>query len=471
MRASPPKRILIVDDELPILGFLKDLFESSGWDVHEASSGIEGIEQIERARYDVILTDLRMPGADGIDVLRTAKKIQSDAEVVLMTAYGTVDSAIEAMRAGAFHFLMKPFRSEEVRHLVEKAYDRRQLTRENLYLKAEARGRYRVAAVVGTSPAIQEVVSRVQRLADLEIPVLIEGEHGAGRDFFARILHYQGSRSGGLFVPVFCAGVPEEILETDLFGYAPGAYQHAMLPRPGKAELAGGGTLCIADIDTAGTRIQEKVLRLLTAKTISPVGSSREIEVDVRLVATATSRIDDRAEARDFLRELRDALRPGLIRLPSLRERPEDIPLLLHHYLFESNRDRRKPLRGFSEAALSALTAYPWPGNVGELAGMVASISSRKKQGSVVDATDLPAEVLHGHGRKRKAAEGSPAAKPPPDIREAIKDLDRQMIRQALALSEGDREKAAALLHIDVAVLEKVIRESGAGTDGEEGSS
>jgi DNA-binding NtrC family response regulator len=460
MRSTPPKRILVIEDDPSVLGFLLNLFRTEGWDVHEASSGSEGIEKLEKERFDVILTDLRLPGADGIEVLRTAKKIQSDAEVVLMTGYGTVDSAIEAMRAGAFHFLKKPFRAEEVSHLVDKAYDRRQLTRENLFLRAEARGKYQAQSVVGTSPAILESLSRVQQLADTETPVLFEGERGTGRGFFARILHYQSARSGGLFVPVTCDGIPEELLESELFGYAQGAYQRAMLPRAGKAELASRGTLYLADIEKAGTRIQEKILRLLTAKTVSLVGSDRDIEVDVRLAASSTSPIDVLAEKGKFLRALRDALQPGLIRLPPLRERAEDIPLLLHHYLFESNRQRKKPLQGVSDAALSALTAYPWPGNVRELAVLVRSISSRKRQGSVVDAADLPTEILYG--RKRKATTDEfPAAKPPPDIREAIKDLDHQMVRQALALSEGDKGKAAALLNIEVTVLEKLMREGG----------
>jgi two-component system response regulator AtoC len=259
---------------------------------------------------------------------------------------------------------------------------------------------------------------------------------------------------------VTCGGIPEELLESELFGYAQGAYQRAMLPRAGKAELASRGTLYLSDIEKAGPRIQEKILRLLTTKTVSQVGSDRDIEVDVRLVASSASPIDALAERGKFLRALHDALQPGLIRFPPLRERAEDIPLLLHHYLFESNRKRKKPLRGVSEAALSALTAYPWPGNVRELAELVSSIASRKKQGSVVDAADLPTEILYG--RKRKAGmDESPAAKPPPDIRDAIKDLDNQMVKQALALSEGDREKAAALLNIEVAVLEKRMREGG----------
>jgi DNA-binding NtrC family response regulator len=241
-----------------------------------------------------------------------------------------------------------------------------------------------------------------------------------------------------------------------------------MLPRAGKTELANRGTLYLADIDRAGMRIHEKILRLLTTKTISPVGSDREIVIDVRLVASSTSRIDEPAGEGKFLRSLRDALQPGLIRIPPLRERAEDIPLLLHHYLFEANRERKKPLRGFSEAALSALTAYPWPENIRELVELVNHISSRKRQGSVVDATDLPTEILYGR-RRKAAADESPSAKPPLDVREAIKDLDRQMLKQALALSDGDRDRAAALLNIEVPTLEKLIRESGIEEDAPKG--
>jgi DNA-binding NtrC family response regulator len=282
MRSTPPKRILVIEDDLSVLGFLLNLFRTEGWDVHEASSGSEGIEKLEKERFDVILTDLRLPGADGIEVLRTAKKIQSDAEVVLMTGYGTVDSAIEAMRAGAFHFLKKPFRAEEVSHLVDKAYDRRQLTRENLFLRAEARGKYQAQSVVGTSPAILESLSRVQQLADTETPVLFEGERGTGRGFFARILHYQSARSGGLFVPVTCDGIPEE-LESEPLDMQ-GAYQRAMLLRAGKAELASRGTLYLADIEKGrGSRRRSSAP---DGENCIPVGSDRH-EVDVRLVASS----------------------------------------------------------------------------------------------------------------------------------------------------------------------------------------
>lgn len=453
-------RILIIDDELEILSFLRNLFRIEGWEVHEASSGEEGIEKIERERYDVILTDLRMQGAGGIEVLQTAKKIQSEAEVVVMTGYSTIDSAIEAMRGGAFHFLAKPFRAEEVLHLVRKAYSQRQLKRENLFLKAEARGHYQIHAVIGTSAASQKAISRVQRLADTETPVWLEGEKGTGRGFYARIIHYQSSRSRGLFVPVACAGIPEELLDRDLFGHAAGAYQRATLPRPGKIELANGGTVYLADIDKAEKQIHEKILKFLESKTILQVGSSQETEVDVRLVVSSDSGLDHLAARGKFPPDLLEMLRPGHIHLPPLRERSEDIPLMLHHHLFEANRGRKKPLKGFSEAAVKALLSYTWPGNVKELVDLVKSISTRKKQGTVVDAADLPSEILHGH--RRKAVPGKPvSAKIPPDVRDAVVALDRQMARQALALAYGDKEGAAALLQIDVAALEKLVKENG----------
>ncbi len=345
MKSSPSRRILIVDDEPQILTFLDSLFRSSEWDVHTAASGTEGIEKLEKERFDVVLTDLKMPGADGIEVLHTAKKIQSDAEVVLMTAYGTVDSAIEAMRAGAFHFLMKPFRAEEVLHLVDKAYGQQQLKRENLFLKAESRGQHQVHSVIGTSPGIQEALAAAQRLADTDIPVLLLGERGTGRELFARIIHYRSSRSGNLCVPVYCTGIPEDLLESDLFGHAAGAFQRATLSRAGKTELANHGTVYLADIDKAGGRILDRVLSLLRTKSITPVGGSKEIEIDARVVASSATDLDELVAKDRFPEALRDALQPGIVRLPPLRERTEDIPLLLSHFLFESNRERRKPLR------------------------------------------------------------------------------------------------------------------------------
>ncbi len=457
MRIPSHRRILIVDDELQILTFLDDLFRSEGWEVQTADSGSSGIDRLEQNRFDIVLTDLKMPGSDGIEVLRTAKKLQSDAEVIMMTGYGTVDTAIEAMRAGAFHYLAKPFKAEEVLHLVDKAYVQRQLMRENLYLKAESRSGHLLHSVVGTSAPIQEVIAAVQRLSDTENPVFLAGERGTGRSFFARILHFHSSRSSGLFVPVHCAGVDEESLESNLFGVAPGAYEEAVLPRPGKLAMANHGTVYFSEIGEAPPGVLTRIATLLSERTITPIGAEDPVELDIRVIASSVTNLETLAGKGKIPEDLRDLLAPGTICVPPLRERKEDVPLLLHHFLFEGNRTRKKPLRGFSQTAIGVLTEYSWPGNVRELVELVKSVSARKKQGTVVDAADLPTEILYG--RKGRQGTGRKTAGPAePVTRDAISDLEKPMVLQALALADGDRERAAELLHIDVSALEDLMR-------------
>jgi len=457
MKITSRNRILVVDDEPQILGFLRALFLSSDWEVQTASSASEGIDLLERERFDVVLTDLKMPGPDGIELLRVAKKIQPDVEVVMMTGYATVDTAIEAMRSGAFHYLTKPFKGEEVLNLAGKACDRKRLRQENLFLKAESRGIHFLNAVVGTSPEIREVREKVERLAESDTPVLFVGERGSGKQLFARVLHFHSSRSHHLFVPVHCAGASEDLLLRDLFGYSAGAFERAVLPHPGKIILADHGTLYLSGIEGTGEKVQQGILDLLNRRTVRPVGSGEEREVDIRLVAATTEALDGRSAKGSFSAELLEALSPATVVLPSLRERAEDIPLLLHHFLFEANRDRKKPLRGFSQMALDVLCAYPWPGNVRELEEFVQGISAKKKQGMVVDAADLPHDILYV--RKPRTARRAP---PPPAsdrrVERSVEELEKPMVLQALALAEGDREKAASLLHIDLPAFEELLR-------------
>jgi two-component system, NtrC family, response regulator AtoC len=457
MKIVPRNRILVVDDEPQILEFLRELFGSSGWDVQTASSGSEGIDLLARDRFDVVLTDLKMPGQNGIELLRIVKKIQPETEVVMMTGYAKVDTAIEAMRAGAFHYLTKPFQGEEVLNLAGKACDRKRLRQENLFLKAESRSGHLLTAVVGTSPQIRNVIETVQRLAETDTPVLFVGERGTGKDFFARILHFHSARSQNLFVSVHCSGVSEEKLLQELFGLAAGAFGRAVLPHPGKAALADHGTLFLSGIQGAGAQVQERLLHLLTARGIVPVGGSEAQEVDVRLMVSTSTDLADQVAKGSFSTDLYQALSPGTIVLPPLRERPEDIQLLLHKFLFDANRGRKKPLQGFSQMALDALCSCPWPGNVRDLQEFVLAISSKKKQGTVVDAADLPTDILYARRHRKTGAAESPPV-PSRDIGRSIEDLEKPMVLQALALAEGDREKAAALLHIDLPDFEELLR-------------
>jgi DNA-binding NtrC family response regulator len=400
MSRNPLKRVLVVDDEPMIVSLLSTILRERGWDVTEARSGTDGIDQLDRARFDVILTDLVMPGDSGIDLLRSAKEIHPDVEVILMTGYATADTAIEAMRNGAFHYIMKPLKTEEVVNLVEKAYSQRQLQRENRFLKSEIRAAHHVQSIVGDSGAILRLIATLQGIAGVDGPVLLTGERGTGRGFFARIVHFHSRRSAELCVPVYCAGVPEEKLIAELFGGPCTVEDQTSVPHSGKMELANHGTLYLADFAEAGREVLARMDRFLADKTVVPYGGTDPVPLDIRVIASSAAPADELARGGNVPPTLLKALEPGIVRIPPLREHLEDVPLLLHHFLQEANRERKKPLRGFTSSAIAALEAYGWPGNVRELRDLVRAIAGKKKQGTTVDATDIPPEILYRNLRR-----------------------------------------------------------------------
>lgn len=400
MNRNPLKRVLVVDDEPMIVSLLSSVLQSKGWDVTEARSGTEGIDQLDRGRFDVILTDLVMPGDSGIDLLRASKEIHPDVEVVLMSGYATADTAIEAMRNGAFHYIMKPLKPEEVVNIVEKAYSQRQLQRENLFLKSEIRAAHHVQSVVGDSEPILRLIATLQGISGVDEPVLLAGEHGTGRGFFARIVHFHSRRSAELCVPVYCAGVPEEALIAELFGGPYNIEDQTSVPHSGKMELANHGTLYLADFAEAGREVLERIDRFLADKTVVPFGGTDPVPLDIRVIASSAVPADELARRGNVPPTLLKALEPGIVHIPPLREHIEDVPLLLHHFLQEANRERKKPLRGFTSSAISTLEAYDWPGNVRELRDLVRAISGKKKQGTMIDATDIPPEILYRNLRR-----------------------------------------------------------------------
>ncbi|HEY5191193.1 MAG TPA: sigma-54 dependent transcriptional regulator [Candidatus Deferrimicrobium sp.] len=400
MNRNPLKRVLVVDDEPMIVSLLSTILREKGWDVTEARSGTDGIDHLDRARFDVIVTDLVMPGDSGIDLLRAAKEIHPDVEVILMTGYATADTAIEAMRNGAFHYIMKPLKPEEVLNLVEKAYSQRQLQRENQFLKSEIRAGHHVQSVVGDSEPILRLIATLQGIAGVDGPVLLTGERGTGRGFFARIVHFHSRRSAELCVPVYCAGVPEETLITELFGAPCAIEDQTSVPHSGKMELANHGTLYLSDFAEAGPEVLGRIDRLLADKTMVPDGGTEPIALDVRIIASSAVPVEELARGGNVPPTLLKSLEPGIVRIPTLREHLEDVPLLLHHFLQEANRERKKPLRGFTSSALSALETYDWPGNVQELRDLVRVFAAKKKQGTMIDVTDIPPEILYRNLRR-----------------------------------------------------------------------
>jgi DNA-binding NtrC family response regulator len=396
------KRILVVDDEPSILGLLATVLREKGWEVTGAGSGADGIDKLERGQFDVILTDLVMPGESGIDLLRASKAIHPDVEVILMTGYATADTAIEAMRSGAFHYLVKPLKIEEVLHLVDKAYIQRHLLRENQFLKSEVRAEHQAQSVVGDSPAVTRVVASLQEIAGTDDPVLLAGERGSGRSFFARFVHFSSPRTSGLFIPVYCAGMPDEKVAAELFGTTPSAEDRSTASRAGKIDLANHGTLYIADVGNTGAKILERLANFLEANALAAAEGGRQPTLNIRLIASAAAALDELPNRADIPPRIVKLFERGTVRIPPLRERREDVPLLLHHFLEEANRDRRKPLRGFTPAALSILEPYEWPGNVREVSNLVRSIASRKKQGTMIDASDIPPDIIYRQLRKKE---------------------------------------------------------------------
>jgi two-component system response regulator AtoC len=396
------KRILVVDDEPQILDLLSTVFRENGWEVTGAGSGADGIEKLEKGKFDVILTDLVMSGESGIELLRASKEIHPDVEVILMTGNATADTAIEAMRTGAFHYLVKPLKIQEVLNLVEKAYLQRHLLRENQFLKSEVRAEYQAQSVVGDSGVIARVVASLQGIAGTGDPVMLVGERGSGRGFFARFVHFTSPRATGLFVPVYCSGVPEEKAAADLFGRLSASGDRPNAPRPGKIELANHGTLYLADIGETHSGLLERLADFLESRTRPAAAGISEASLDIRLIVSATVPLDAFPDRDALPPRLARMLETGTVRIPPLRERSEDVPLLLHHFLEEANRDRKKPLKGFTPAALSILEPYEWPGNVRELSNFVRTIASRKKQGTMIDASDIPPEITYRKPRKNE---------------------------------------------------------------------
>lgn len=400
MNRNPLKQVLVVDDEQMIVSLLSAILREKGWVVTEARSGTDGIDQLDRARFDVILTDLVMPGDSGIDLLRAAKEIHPDVEVILMSGHATADTAIEAMRNGAFHYIMKPLKAEEVVNLVEKAYSQRQLQRENRFLKSEIRAAHHVQSVVGDSEPILGLIATLQGISGVDGPVLLAGERGTGRGFFARIVHFHSRRSAELCVPVYCTGIPEETLIAELFGAPCSIEDQTSVPHSGKMELANHGTLYLADFAEAGREVLERMDRFLAEKTMVPDGGTEPIALDIRVIASSAVPVEELARRGNVPPTLVKALEPGIVRIPALREHLEDVSLLLHHFLQEANRERKKPLRGFTSSALSALETYDWPGNVRELRDLVRAVAGKKKQGTMIDATDIPPEILYRNLRR-----------------------------------------------------------------------
>ncbi|HET6610914.1 MAG TPA: sigma-54 dependent transcriptional regulator [Kofleriaceae bacterium] len=432
--------VLVVDDEPGILDSLSKIFRREGLEVATAQDGAQGLELLRTRRIGVLLTDLMMPRVSGMDLLRAAKTVAPETEVVLMTAYGTVETAVAAMKEGAYDFVTKPLKRAHVTRIVRNALEKQHLVIENRALRAQLAEK-RQRTLIGTSLAWRRTMDTAMQAAASEATVLLLGESGTGKELLARAIHEMSPRQGGPFVPIHCAAIPESILEAELFGYEKGAFTGAAQRREGRFEAAAGGTVFLDEIGELSRQVQVKLLRVLQEGEVMRLGSSgRAQPIDLRLIAATNVDLLRAVREGRFREDLYYRLNVVPLKVPPLRERTDDIPLLAQHFIHIYSEKNQKRIAGCSRGALDRLCDYPWPGNVRELENAIERAVVLSRQ-SVLTEDDLPHEVREaeggGMGPGLAFSVGTPLA-----------DIELRVIRETLRHTNGDKRLAAKLLGI-----------------------
>jgi DNA-binding NtrC family response regulator len=363
--------ILVVDDEKNILKLVSATLKKEGYGVETAQSSEEAIEKFSRDAYHLVITDLKLPGKTGIELLGCLKSRDPDVPVIVVTAFGTIENAVEAMKNGAFNYLTKPINSDELLSVAKEAIEKYELKRENIVLKSELKEKYTFSAIIGKSAPMQEVFNTIRMVAKTQSNILIAGESGTGKELVARAVHYDSDRAGGPFVTIDCATIPAEIMESELFGHEKGAFTGAHEKKAGLMEHANNGTVFLDEIGELDLNLQKKLLRFLQEREILRVGGAARIKLNVRIVAATNKDLEQEVAAKRFREDLYYRLNVVTIKMPPLRERKDDIPLLAHHFLEKVNRIEGKHIQGFDDAVMSAFLNYEWPGNVRELENTV----------------------------------------------------------------------------------------------------
>ena len=490
-----PVRALIVDDESSLRTALFRILDRQGFQVVTSNSKREAESMLAGTTaenpFDLALVDLRLPDGDGLELMSQIRRTQPGCEVVILTGHGSIELAVKATQLGAFHFITKPFNMEELVSIVDKAIAHKVLQAENVQLRSALSKKYRFENIVGSSDEIRHVLGMVERVADSDSTVLVSGESGTGKELVAKAIHYNSPRANRPFVPINCGAIPHELLESELFGHVKGAFTGAIANRQGRFDLASGGTLFLDEIGELPLALQVKLLRVIQERRFEPVGSAKTHEVDVRVIAATNVDLAKAVQKGAFREDLYYRLNVIPIRLPSLKERRSDIPLLLHHFMQVSNERAieranervtgRKPrqLEGFSTEAMEALVHHPWPGNIRELENLVERLAVLKGEG-LIDIADLPEHYRHstervsmfgastgelgstGFGAASLSFGGaSDPSETGLDFNSAVDAYENALILQALEKTGWNRNQAAALLKLNRTTLVEKIKKKG----------
>jgi DNA-binding NtrC family response regulator len=444
--------ILVVEDDAAMRALLREALEEDGYLVETAAGGRAGIDRVRRGGVDLVVSDVKMPDLDGLDLLREIKAVTPSPHVITITAFGSIDTAIRAVKLGAFDYITKPFEVDQLILSVQQALAERALRSEVARLRDEVQKSYRWGNIIGKSALMQEVFALIRRLSGSAASVLVTGASGTGKELVAKAIHFNSPRRDRPFVALNCAAIPDTLLESELFGYKRGAFTDARTDRPGIFVEADGGTIFLDEIAELSPALQAKLLRVLQEGEIRPLGAARTEKVDVRVVAATNQDLESRLESGNFRRDLYYRLNVIHIHLPALRDRAEDILPLAEHFLVRSAAKASKPVRGFHEAAKRALCAYGWPGNVRELENVVERAVALA-EGPVVDMEDLPAAVRE----RRAAAEDELGAAVARGL--TLGELEREYIKRVLAAEGGNKTRAAQRLGLDRKTLYRKLEE------------
>lgn len=456
--ASIVIRILIIDDDEAHAQAVAESLERVGCDCKIATSGEQGAKLIESETADIVITDLRMDGVDGLSILRTAKDELPDAEVIVLTGHGSINSAVTAMQLGAYTYLTKPLDINELRNAVEKASTRVRLMRRNAELHRRLDEKFGFEGVIGNSPSMHKIIEKLKNVASTNSTVLIAGESGTGKELVARAIHQNSERKSKPFVPLNISALPDSILESELFGHEQGAFTGAVGKRIGKFEHANGGTLFLDEVGEMPMQTQIKLLRVLEDRKIARLGTNDEISLNVRLVAATNADLLEMVKKGSFRQDLYYRLSVVKIELPPLRERRGDIPLLTDHFLKEFSTQYDKPFEGVSRAARRALMSYDWPGNIRQLRNAAERMLVLDTDGSL-DLDDLPEEIVPLVGPEGDASYTSDRSGADFLIGRPFSEVERYYIERALDLADGKREEAAKMLGIGERTLYRKLKE------------
>jgi len=434
--------ILVVDDEPEMRDFLCETLKRTGYVVDSASNGAVALNKVKKTYYDMVITDLKMPRATGLEVLKETKKKHYDTAVVMMTGYGTIGSAVEAMKEGAFDYITKPFSGDEIRIVIDKAFEFRRLVDENSRLREELEEKFCYSNIIGKSKAMHGVFETISLVAPTKSTVLIQGESGTGKELVARAIHYNSPRKSANFIRVNCAAIPDSLMESELFGHEKGAFTGAIRRARGRFEKADGGTLLLDEISEMSPNLQSKLLRVLQEMEFERLGDGPTQKVDVRIIATTNRTLRDEIQKERFREDLFYRLNVVPIFMPSLRERREDIPLLADHFMQVYARENGKTISGITGDAMKMLMEHDWSGNVRELEHCI------ERAIVIVQEDEIQPKHLHLEGGRKT---GLPASMSLDQMK--LDDLEKIMIYSALEREDGNKTKAAKELGISVRTL------------------